>query len=261
VAIAALLALCAPAAAQPTATFISGQASGSPDGIGFRRSDGVRINTFFNGSTPAFGKYSGSGDTSGGLVDGAILVATFRASFEARIMSLPGRGVRVTYDTVEDGRFLEPEDYLGEVGGFLDYCCGGPNAPVVQVEGGPARLRITGTGRGAMSQYHSISGPGGITIQSGGIAPPGTYYLPFWSVSARVRDQSPLWHREDSLIIDLVTPCAGDFNRDTEVNSQDFFDFVAAFFAGEPAADFNGNGTVNSQDFFDFLAAFFAGCG
>ncbi len=54
--------------------------------------------------------------------------------------------------------------------------------------------------------------------------------------------------------------CAADFNADGEVNSQDFFDFLTAFFASEPGADFNHDGFVNSQDFFDFLTAFFAGC-
>ena len=44
------------------------------------------------------------------------------------------------------------------------------------------------------------------------------------------------------------------------VNSQDFFDFLAAFFATDPAADFNDDDVVNSQDFFDFLNAFFQGC-
>jgi hypothetical protein len=54
----------------------------------------------------------------------------------------------------------------------------------------------------------------------------------------------------------LTSPA--DFNRDYSVNSQDFFDFLAAFFAGN--ADFNGDGATNSQDFFDFLNAFFGGC-
>jgi hypothetical protein len=54
--------------------------------------------------------------------------------------------------------------------------------------------------------------------------------------------------------------CAADFNNDTLVNSQDFFDFLTAFFELSPDADFNNDLVVNSQDFFDFLTAFFAGC-
>ena len=56
------------------------------------------------------------------------------------------------------------------------------------------------------------------------------------------------------------TACAADFNADSSVNSQDFFDFLNAFFAGGPTADFNADSLVNSQDFFDFLNAFFASC-
>jgi hypothetical protein len=56
------------------------------------------------------------------------------------------------------------------------------------------------------------------------------------------------------------TVCAADFNCDGLANSQDFFDFDGAFFAGDPAADFNGDGVINSQDFFDYLSAFFGGC-
>lgn len=61
------------------------------------------------------------------------------------------------------------------------------------------------------------------------------------------------------LAIRADTPsCRCDVNGSGDLNSQDFFEFVAAFFAGN--ADFNQSGATNSQDFFDFLACFFAGC-
>ncbi|MBC7773264.1 MAG: VCBS repeat-containing protein [Pyrinomonadaceae bacterium] len=52
--------------------------------------------------------------------------------------------------------------------------------------------------------------------------------------------------------------CPADFNNDNTVTSQDFFDFIAAFFSNN--ADFNNDGVTTSQDFFDFLAAFFQTC-
>ncbi len=49
-----------------------------------------------------------------------------------------------------------------------------------------------------------------------------------------------------------------DVNADLAIDSQDVFDFLTAFFAGD--SDFNADGATNSQDFFDFLTAFFTGC-
>ena len=55
-------------------------------------------------------------------------------------------------------------------------------------------------------------------------------------------------------------PCPADFNGDGTVNIPDIFEFLAAWFSGDPRADFNGVGGISVQDIFDFLAAWFAGC-
>jgi hypothetical protein len=58
-----------------------------------------------------------------------------------------------------------------------------------------------------------------------------------------------------------TTPCCkADFNASGVVTVQDIFDFLSAWFAGDPRSNFNGANGITVQDIFDFLAAWFAGC-
>lgn len=54
--------------------------------------------------------------------------------------------------------------------------------------------------------------------------------------------------------------CLADFNRQGGISIDDLFDFLAAFFTGDPRGDINTSGAISVQDVFDFLAAYFSGC-
>jgi len=54
--------------------------------------------------------------------------------------------------------------------------------------------------------------------------------------------------------------CLADIDGDGDADVADFFAFVSAFAAGDPAADLNRDGSVDVNDFFAFVASFSAGC-
>ncbi len=67
---------------------------------------------------------------------------------------------------------------------------------------------------------------------------------------------------DNALLFEFTLPpsCPADFNGTGGLTVQDIFDFLGAWFSGDPRADFNGVGGISVQDIFDFLGAWFAGC-
>lgn len=57
-----------------------------------------------------------------------------------------------------------------------------------------------------------------------------------------------------------IACCGANFNQQGAVTVQDIFDYLTAWFAGQPGANFNGQGGVTVQDIFDYLTAWFVGC-
>ncbi len=58
----------------------------------------------------------------------------------------------------------------------------------------------------------------------------------------------------------IVTGCTGDFDRSGDVNTNDFFAFLADYQDQDHSADISGDGLINTNDFFQFLNAYQVGC-
>jgi subtilisin-like proprotein convertase family protein len=84
-----------------------------------------------------------------------------------------------------------------------------------------------------------------------------------WTLSVGDDTRSGSQGTLSSWSLDIHTACTvacrADFNGNSTLEVQDIFDYLNAWFAGNPSADFNGGGLA-VQDIFDFLNAWFAGC-
>ncbi len=76
-----------------------------------------------------------------------------------------------------------------------------------------------------------------------------------WSVVAN----SPSGSTISTPPIRTFTLLRADINHDGQISVQDIFDYLNAWFAGDPAADFNGGG-LGVDDIFDYINAWFASC-
>ncbi len=56
------------------------------------------------------------------------------------------------------------------------------------------------------------------------------------------------------------TSCTADITGEGDLNTNDFFAFLALYQAQDPGADFSPGGGINTNDFFAYLAAYQAGC-
>ncbi|MGE4197309.1 MAG: hypothetical protein AB7G11_09330, partial [Phycisphaerales bacterium] len=123
--------------------------------------------------------------------------------------------------------------------GNIEFRYGGMGAPEITPTGGVA-------GTGYIRGIESPDGPGSVDLSgvNGEQAPPASGSSVTFTYTSDPGDVCPGGN---------ACPC--DWNNSGGINSQDFFDFLIDFFAGN--ADFNMSGSTNSQDFFDFIVCFF----
>ncbi len=68
------------------------------------------------------------------------------------------------------------------------------------------------------------------------------------------------WEIDDVGVSAAADACAPDLTGEGDVNTNDFFAFLALYQAGDPLADLTNDGLINTNDFFAFLALYQSGC-
>jgi hypothetical protein len=182
--------------------------------------------------------------------------------------SANGSSVLVSADTAGLYRIVMPQSWAPGFsapapGTTESVCLGGSAAFSVSASGGPVGSEITyqwfrsGSPSVALTNGPTpwntvIGGATSPTLTISQVHPqdgPGFYFCQATN-SCGTRNSA-------FVFLDL---CPGDFNCSGVITVQDIFDFLAAFFAGQPLADVNGVSGHSVQDIFDFLADYFAGC-
>ena len=152
---------------------------------------------------------------------------------------------------------------------------GAPRCPIINAltdarsanfNTGPVNLSVSAEGDEPMTYQWSFNGVPMVPLvespRRSGINSPSLIINPVRSSDAgnytcRVTNSCGI---ATSAPITLTVRCPADFNGVGGLTVQDIFDFLSAWFSGDPRADFNGSGSITVQDIFDFLSAWFAGC-
>lgn len=70
------------------------------------------------------------------------------------------------------------------------------------------------------------------------------------------------WYPEDgaAFVFAALRACPCDFDGNGVADTDDFFDYLNAFLAGDPRSDENCDRKVDADDFFDFINSYLDGC-
>lgn len=207
--------------------------------VSFRWANGA-LQDFAPGSTTQ------SINADGTVLGGDIIVKGGRHAFRwtaaggaVDLFSLPGMNYSSIFDMDASGSVL-----VGVAAPFP----GAPTTPIAwTASSGMFDVRTYLAARGVDLSGWTLDTVEGISADGSTIAGQGTYHgvVQGWTVGG----------------LRLACTCAADFDCSGSVTSQDFFDYLGAFFTNDLRADVTHDGSVDSQDFFAFLGVFFTGCG